>query len=437
MEITEHIQIADELSGDRATWETLWQDIIDFILPNRQPVLYDEYPGEDRSIEKYDSTANHALFDLAASINSLLTNQSSDWLTLELEDDELNEIEEVKDWIGKTVKVIRQSLDNSNFYSEVHEFYMDLGSFGTGTLYIEPSTDPEKDLNFSARHIREIFVAENAEGMIDTVYRKFKYTVRQCYQKWGDDNSDAVRKMYADKKYNEEVHLLHCVVPREEYDKKLKDTKNMRYASIWIDTDSNHKIKESGFMTFPYAVTRWLKSSGEVYGRSPAIASLADIKTLNSMMYTMLLAAEKLADPPYTFSDEGVDITLDPGVGVPIDPESNGSIQPIIIGNNLPINFDMVKMYRESIKDAFFINSLHLVDNKNMTAEEVRQRSLENARTIGPTFGRLTSEFANRLIDRVFVILAEAGKLDPAPEVIQGKGIKLRYVSPLAKQMKL
>lgn len=439
MDIKEHIKRANELQAARSTWETTWQDIIDYTLPNRTPVLYDAFPGEDRSIEKYDSTAQESLLELAAAVNSLLTNQSSDWLSAEFDNIELMEIKEVKDWIEKSIRIIRKSLDNSNFYTQVHEFYIDLSSIGTATLYMEPSKDPDRDLNFSARHIREILIAENSEGRIDTVYRKFKYTVRQAYQKWGEKNSVFVKKSIKEKQFEKEVTILHCAYPRKEFDNNKKDSKNMIYASLWIDMEANHLIEESGFTEFPYAVARWLKSTGEIYGRSPALSSLADIKSLNQMMYTLLLSAEKIADPPYQYPDEGTDVSLDPGTANPVDPESQGKITPINIGQNLPINVDIIQMYRDSVKKAFFINQLHLIDNTGMTAEEVRTRTAENARTIGPTFGRLTSEFLPRLMNRVIDILGfegQGGKLPMPPEIIRGLEIKLKYISPLAKQMR-
>ena len=427
-----------KLDSNRSTWIDTWDDIIFHCLPNRQPVNFDDTPGRDRSAERYDSTAAKSALDTTASINSMLTNQSSNWFDLKVDDDELMENREVKEWIEKSVAVVRKALDKSNFYTEAHTFYLDIVTLGTGTLYIEKSTNPDKDLNFSARHIREIFIAENDEGFVDTVYRKFKFTVRQMVMKWGFENMPhTVQNQFESNRIDEEHDILHCVFPRSDYDKSKKDKKNMAFHSMWIHFDSEEMLDDGGFESLPYTVARWLKSTGEVYGRSPALASLADIKTLNEMAKTVLMTGQRIADPPIQAPDEMTDVKLDPGSTNYYDSESRGRIEPIVIGANLPINLEMMKMYKESIKDAFFVNQLNLIDHKNMTAEEVRQRSQENARTIGPTFGRLTSEYMDRLMDRILAILFDAGSMPEAPDIIQGKNLELRYISPLAKQQRL
>ena len=71
-----------------------------------------------------------------------------------------------------------------------------------------------------------------------------------------------------------------------------------------------------------------------------------------------------------------------------------------------------------------------------MTAEEVRIRTNENARTIGPTFGRLQSEYMDRLLARVIQILFYFNKFPQPPEALEGTNLKMRYVSPLAKAQK-
>ena len=46
----------------------------------------------------------------------------------------------------------------------------------------------DKDgIRFSARHIAEITVAEDANGLVDTVYRKFKMSARAAAQRFGED----------------------------------------------------------------------------------------------------------------------------------------------------------------------------------------------------------------------------------------------------------
>jgi hypothetical protein len=66
-----------------------------------------------------------------------------------------------------------------------------------------------------------------------------------------------------------------------------------------------------------------------------------------------------------------------------------------------------------------------------MTATEVVERSLETARLLGATFGRLQAELMEPLLSRAIAILRRRGEI---PElVLDGREVDLRYKSPLAR----
>jgi hypothetical protein len=414
------------------------------MLPNRAPVIGDIIAGEDRSIDIYDNTPTKSLLRLAASLNSMLTNQSLDWFGLQVDDLDMAEDDEVNVWLDKTTRTIRKELDNSNFYTQVHELYMDIGSIGTSCMYIEGTQEETVKLNFSARHIREIFIAENYQGKVDVVFREFTMTARQCVQRWGEDEdaslSDGLMADF-DKDPEKQIVILHAVFPRKDRDKYSKSNKDMPFASVWMEKEEKHIIAEGGFSTFPYVVPRWLKSTGETYGRSPALSVLGDIKTLNAMYDTILTAGQMIAEPPLMVPDDGfMNINVGPRGISYYRAGTNDIIRPLEIGANLPINFNMLQDKRDSIADAFFSTQLQIIDKAEMTAEEVRARQQENMRVLGPTVGRLQTELFTDLIFRVVDILGwktseddNANVLPMPPESIQGKNITVRYLSPLAR----
>jgi hypothetical protein len=94
-------------------------------------------------------------------------------------------------------------------------------------------------------------------------------------------------------------------------------------------------------------------------------------------------------------------------------------------------------MYQSNINDSFFYQQLSLIDNDRMTATEVIQRTEENMRILGPTFGRFQSEFLEPLIRRVLSILSDADMLPEAPAIIANSGgYRIEYESPLARAQK-
>ena len=439
------LQRLEELKGDRYNWETNWQDIIDYTMPNRTSVTGEDSPGEERTELIYDSTAVNALIRLGANLNSMLTNQATDWFYLSMADDNLNKLPDVRQWLSAVERTIRIQLEMSNFYTEVHEMYLDLASIGTGVMYVEERHEAGKHINFSTRHIKEVYIAENAYGEVDTLFRLFDMTKRQVVEKFAEDgNITATFKKDAKQNPDDFVEICHVVLPRADYKKGKTPLEDKPFASVWIDTELEKVILDSGYNTFPYVVPRWLKSSGEKYGRSPALNTLGDIKTLNAMMYTMLDTGNKVANPPILVPDETLELVdLRPGGITYYDTRTGNKPEPMILGANLPVTFDLLQEKRKAILEAFFTNELSYIDKDRMTAEEVRARQNENAKILGPTFGRLQMEFIDKCIARIIEILFNSVEddgtpvLPEPPESIQGKDFRLRYVSPLATSQKL
>ena len=298
----------------------------------------------------------------------------------------------------------------------------------------EPST--REGISFRAISIDEIFIAENADGIVDTVFRSFKMTVRQIVQKWGEKSlSPRIARMYEKKDYDKEVDLLHCVYPREEATKGKKAATMLPVASIYIDEKEKHVLAEGGFDEMPYMVSRWSKAVGEVFGRSPAMTALPDIKMLQEIMKTTIKAAQKVVDPPLLVPDDGVlgPIRTIPG-GLNYYRASSGArIEPLLTGGNIPISFDMMQDLRDRIRTMFFLDQLQFQGAPRMTATEVVERTERTLRLLGPTLGRLQSEFLGPMIDRIFGVLSRAGRLPEVPESISERELKIEYVSPLAR----
>lgn len=427
------------LESLRVDYETTWQRVIDYVIPRKPPVVGMRTPGKTEGDECHDNSPTQYARKLAANINGLLTNQSSKWFRLKMADDDLNSLPDVKEYLSKLEQVLRDAFDSSNFYQEIHEHYTDLVTIGTAITFIDESMEPDREFYFKTLHIGESYIDEDYEGFVDTVMRKVEMKPHHLYKKFGDLVSDRTKKLYEDQKYDEDIELIHIVYPRENRDVTKTDSLNKRYASIWYEPAAKHIIKEEGYDEFPYLVVRWSKESGECYGRSPAIDNLKDIAMISQMEYDNLIAAEKIADPPILIPNEILHTDFDAGGVTPYDPALTDKPSPLFLGQNLPVSIEMKNQKLKAIMDGFYVSQLTLPDFRNMTAEEVRTRHVENMRILGPTYGRLQSELMKPLINRALSILFEAVDIDgnpitpPVPEDIAGQPFKIEYLSPLAK----
>jgi hypothetical protein len=422
-----------KLKAQRANWESHWQEVADYMMPRKADVTKTRSKGDKRTELIFDSSPLHAVELLSASLHGMLTNPATPWFSLKFKNIDMMDEDVANEWLEDTTEKMYEAFNRSNFQQEIFELYHDLITFGTAAMFIEE--DPDDVVRFSTRHIGEIYISENNKGRIDTVFRKFKIAARSAIVQFGENNVSSKLLGIANNDPYEEVEILHVVYPRDKYDPKKKDAANMPFASCYIEVDSKEQISESGFNEFPYVVPRYLKASFEIYGRSPAMTALPDVKMLNEMSKTTIKAAQKQVDPPLLVPDDGfiLPVRTVPGGLNFYRAGTRDRIEPLNIGANNPLGLNMEEQRRTAIRDAFYVNQLMMQNGPQMTATEVIQRNEEKMRLLGPVLGRLQSELLRPLIDRTFAILLRKNVFRQAPDFLAGKDIQIEYVSPLAK----
>ena len=208
----------------------------------------------------------------------------------------------------------------------------------------------------------------------------------------------------------------------------------MPFQSIYFEFGSGHIINIGGFKELPYVIPRYLKASTEIYGRSPAMNALPDVKVLNKMVETGLKAAAKQVDPPLLVPDDSMisPIRMSPGSLNYYRSGSRDRIEPLNIGQATSATLNQENQRREAIAKIFHIDQLMIAQNRSMTATEVLQRNEEKMRILGPVLGRLQQELLQPMILRVFNIMLRNKLFLEAPEILANQEIDIEYVSPMA-----
>ena len=425
----------DSLKSRRDNWDTHYQELADYMLPRKADIVKKRSRGEKRMELIYDGTALQSIDLMAAFLHGMLTSGASPWFHLDIKDEALNRDDEVREWLQDTSMRMMQAFQRSNFETEIHEAYVDLVVFGTACMFAEMDRDK---LRFSTRHISEYYVSEDQYGMVNTVFRMYKSTAAQAVERFGFDNVGSFIQKKFEKTPDEEVEILHAVLPRIARDVTKRDNLNMPYMSVYVCKHSGMIISVGGFEELPYVVPRFLKATGETMGRSPAMTALPDVKMLNLMSKTIIQAAQKQIDPPLLVPDDGflLPIRTQPGGLNFFRAGTRETITPLNTGANIPIGLSMEEQRRAAIRQAFYVDQIMTAGSAQMTATEVIQRQEERMRVIGPVLGRLMNELLRPLIDRVFALMLRNDMLAPAPEMLQGMDIDIEYVSPLARAQK-
>jgi len=445
----------DALKGstERTNCETNWQEIAEICSPRKLDFVGIRTPGEKRMTKVYDPTGILAVEMLAAGLHGMATNPSAKWFSLRMvgerygvdqngESVDINEIPAVQKYMSDVEQIMwaRIYAPGTNFTTALHEIYLDLASFGTAVLFC--GQQQSGGLLFEARALSECVIAENIDGVVDTVFRCSEYTVRQMIQmerQAGWEVSDKVKEMYRNNQMDEKIKVIHAVYPRADRDYSKRDARNMPFVSCYFEHDACHLLDESGFAEFPYQVARWSKYTSEVYGRSPGMTALPDLKMLQAMVKVKIKLMHKAADPPLFLKDDGVvgQTRTVPG-GITYwrgNPNDGVMLHPVSLQGIQAISQD-IAMLKEQILRTFYADLMRMTDRANMTATEVVQRTNEMMRLFGPLVGRLESEMLGPLVNRVFGILSREGLLPDPPEEIQGKDFVVEFVSPVATAQK-
>lgn len=409
-----HIARQQKLKSARANWDSLWQDLSDYFCPGRITAVRQGTDGERKTQEIYDNTGADAAQKLAAGLYSRTVNPASKWfyLTLETPDEELEQNQSVSEWFD-LARDRAQSVINKRGTGALYQAYCDLTSLCNAVIFI--NEDPIVGISFRVFPIDTVDIAEDYRGVVDTVYRKFKMTLRQIEQEFpGKLSRDKLQQMEEDPDAKTEV--LHVVGPRKDYDPDKIDNMNMPIESIYILCDEAIVLQESGYPEMPYAVARLEVLAGELYGRGPATIALPEVKSLNEMAKLQLDSSNMRLRPPLDVPVNAYinPIELIPGYKNLNQDEGGRRVTALNVAGELSYTAKDIELMQNKVKTIFYNDQLYLRTNAEMTATEVQKRSEIQMQLMGPWQGRLELELFEPLINRILGILIRSGEI-PAP----------------------
>ncbi len=428
------------LKEARNNWDSYWEKCAEYYVPRKDNVYGTPIKGDVRENKLFTSVSVQANEDLASALHGMLTNPSSMWFGLHTGDSDIDKRPEVKKWLQTVVKIMIDTMNQSNFQTQIHEYYIDIGSFGTAVLRVEE--DDEFVVRFNARPVYEGYIAENHKGIVDTVSYEYKMSLRQVWQEFGDEpfdkNAQLKRQLEQDESY--EVTVVHFVTPTKNPNTDIKPSKpiTLPFTSYKVLKEYAQVITESGFHENPYIVSRWSKISSEVYGRSPGMKALSDSKMINELQKNILMGLTKTVNPAVQMPDDGflMPIKLKAGGINYYRANSRDRIEPIALGARPDIGEQYLREVEMRIKQAFYIDKLQIREADRMTATEVMQRREEQLRILGPILGRQEFELLRPLVERVYGICLRKKLFPPAPPIIQDQNLRVEYTSQIARVQK-
>lgn len=432
------------LQTERSSWRTHWREVSDYLLP-RSTRFYtsDRNKGTRRHNAIFDSTASQALRVLAAGMMAGLSSPARPWFRLSLADQALNDFAPVKEWLADTQKRMMVVFARSNTYRTLHSIYEELGAFGTSAVIM--MDDVQRTIHHYQSPIGEFALATDYRGHVNTLFREFEKTVGEIVGEFGYENcSRTVKNLHDRGDLDRWVKIVHAIEPRVDRDHSMRDQKNKAFASVYFElgeeSGENKVLREGGFDEFPVMAPRWYHLSGDIYGSSPGMEALGDIKQLQHEQLRKANGIDYMTKPPLQVpsSMRQREIDWKPGGITYVDQVGTQNAVATLFNARIDLNHLLadIQDVRERIRSAFHADMFLMLaggDVSRMTATEVAARNEEKMLMIGPVLERLQNELLKPLIDSVFMKMIEQGNILPPPQELQGAELDVEFVSILAQ----
>ncbi|MGL4722734.1 MAG: portal protein [Desulfovibrionaceae bacterium] len=420
------------VENTRKNWEPLWRNIKQYVLPHRALALDNE--DNTLSSEKIiDATATRAVRITASGLLSGLTSPARPWFRLKFTNHEDNESSEAREWLDLVEERVRSILLQTGFYQAAHSMFTDLITYGSANIYIEDH--PERIIQFSCLGCGEFSWAGDESGNVDTVVRRYHVPVRFAAERFGVEKLHRTSQELLLHNPYSPIELVHVVCPATSPAMK-KPYQSITYEALHASGEALHM---GGYYEFPHIIARWDTSASSVYGYSPAMDTLPDIKMLQEMAKSQISAIHKVVNPPMKVpADLKSRLNLIPGAPNYVNPSQKESISPLYqIKPDVHALSQKIEDVRRAIKEGFF-NDLFLLfaeQTATMTAQEVLERSDEKLLLLGPIIERHQTEVLNPLLQRTIGILSRNGMLPPQPQ--SNTTLTIEYISTLAQAQKI
>ena len=434
------------LKAARLPYEDEWKEIARYAQPSRSRFLNSEQNRNFKRTNKqiYNSHPILSFRTLTGGMTSGLSSPSRPWFRLSPYDEDLAGDSEVKDWLAEVERRLYAFLAGTNFYSAVKSGYAEMGMFGTeGCVMVDHWSEGAVCHALTAG---EYWVALSDASVADTLYRRCAYSVHQVVQSFGLDNaSDFVRNSYSSGRYDDQVNLVHAIEPNDDKVEGVLSAAGKPWRSVYYDEndgDAERCLSIGGYEEQPFWAPRWDTTGGDTYGTAPGFDALPDMRELQLQTRRKTIATGKLVDPE-KIVPASVKLT---GVAGNVVSASQVDKNQVIVPYEIPpeaiqaIMGDVQRcadaIDRLTYADLFMaITNMQGVQPRNI--EEIASRNDEKLTQLGPVIERVNSEKLEVAIDRAFGIMSRKRLLPPAPESLQGKPIKVDFVSILAQMQRM
>lgn len=441
----DHVEkVAKSLKAQRQEYEGDWHSIADYSGYGEVPGLMTTAQGRSRPRMRQlmDSHPILSFRTVQSGMYSGLSSPNRPWIEFKFADEELNEYHAGRVWLDKFQRLIYAMFDASNFYQAARQNYGEMARFGPAA-------------GLMTEHWREIaptmplpigtyWLGFDDAFKVDTLLRSCPLTVDQVVKQFvgrpgGNYDWDAVapkvKERWDASDYGATVDVWQVIEPGA----------GGRFEStIWdAGDDRKDKVLEAkGYSEQPFWGPRWDDRGQGSYGRGVGHDAMADMRELHMQAKRKRELTDQLAKPA-TFGP-AKDIDMRPGAHTHVaDMSTVQAVRPIY-----EVNPQAIAAVREDIAEIkqsidrltyadLFMAITNMPGVQPRNVEELLKRDEEKLTQIGPVVEMVNDDMLPIAVERMIGIARRGGLIPEAPEELQGKELKVEFVSVLAQAQKM
>jgi hypothetical protein len=435
----EHVdKVSKSLKAQRSGGEGDWHSIADYSGYGEIPgLLTASGKSRPKMRQLMDSHPILAFRILQAGMYSGLSSPNRPWLRFRFADEDLNDYQPGAIWIDQLERLIYAMFDASNFYQSARQNYGEMARFGPAA-------------GIMTEHWREIaptmplpigtyWLGIDDAYRVDTLLRHCPMTVDQVVKKFvgrpgGNKDwsavSTSVRNKWDQSNYGHMVEVWQLVEP---------GAGTQFESTIWDGQDDrkDKTLEEKLYSEQPFWAPRWDVRGHDVYGRGVGHDAMADMRELHMQAKRKRELTDLLAKPPT--AGPARDLDMRPGAHTYVADMSQAQaakpiyeVQPLAI-QHVREDIGEIKdaIDRLTLADLFMaISQMPGVQPRNV--EELIRREEEKLTQIGPVVEMVNDDMLPIAVERMIGIARRGGLLPEAPEELQGRELKIEFVSVLA-----
>lgn len=419
--------LKESLTGKRkAEKGDNWDKLKKYVLPELLE------PTERASARHYSTTAQRYTTLAANALQGWAYGRTISWLNIDREDRNTNGEESTKEerqWLQECRELMLDDLSKADFYDESLAFTEVVLNLSTGIMLLDWD---ESRNSFVVENISpdRCVIEQDKFHHVNLCMYEFKLNKDQAEDMFGDDCPEKIKNA---KGYNQDYTFTKAMLSSQRYDMDVSGEGEW-IEVIWSEDDRDRVLSERRTAHKPFVCWRFERSlTGSPWGcNSPGERCLADIISLNIMEKSKSKGIQLRLDPPIK-ATEGLALNIVPAGVTRIRGSQDYAYAPPP-GSSEEV---LVEIQRKeaNLKEAYYVDFFLMLQQtleKNKTATEATLLADEKSQIMSSFTSRLNNEFLEPILETLWDMELKHGRLPQPPQSLEGKEIRIDYISPLA-----